>query len=112
MRRHRSPIQGAHQLLWLPAKSGRKAPAALSVRPSQDACGLMLHDGDDMPAETSISSDKIRILLLEGVNDSGMDLIASSGFRNVERLAKALDGEALRAAVERVDLVGIRSRTQ
>ena len=65
-----------------------------------------------MPAETSTSRDRARILLLEGVNDSAVDLIAGSGFKNIARLAKALDAEALRAAVEGVDLLGIRSRTQ
>jgi D-3-phosphoglycerate dehydrogenase len=65
-----------------------------------------------MPAETSTSRDRARILLLEGVNDSAVDLIAGSGFKNIARLAKALDAEALRAAVDGVDLLGIRSRTQ
>jgi D-3-phosphoglycerate dehydrogenase len=65
-----------------------------------------------MPAQPSMSSDPIKILLLEGVNDSGVDLIAGAGFANIERLAKALDGEALRKAVAGIDLLGIRSRTQ
>ncbi len=53
-----------------------------------------------------------KVLLLEGVNDSAVDLFASAGFANVERLTKALDGEALRRAVKGVSLLGIRSRTQ
>jgi D-3-phosphoglycerate dehydrogenase len=65
-----------------------------------------------MPTETSTSRDRARILLLEGVNDSAVDLISGSGFKNIARLAKALDAEALRAAVGGVDLLGIRSRTQ
>ena len=68
--------------------------------------------GDDMPAETSTSRDLVRVLLLEGVNDSAVDLIASSGLKNIARLAKALDAEALRAAVDGIELLGIRSRTQ
>jgi D-3-phosphoglycerate dehydrogenase len=72
---------------------------------------LLCH-GDDMPAETSASRDRARILLLEGVNDSAVDLIAGSGFKNIARLAKALGADALRAAVEGTELLGIRSRTQ
>jgi D-3-phosphoglycerate dehydrogenase len=73
---------------------------------------LSVDHGDGMPTETSTSRDRARILLLEGVNDSAVDLIAGSGFKNIARLAKALDAEALRAAVGGVDLLGIRSRTQ
>ena len=65
-----------------------------------------------MPAEPSMSRDLVKVLLLEGVNDSAVELIAGSGFTNIERLAKALDADALRAAVEGVELLGIRSRTQ
>jgi D-3-phosphoglycerate dehydrogenase / 2-oxoglutarate reductase len=65
-----------------------------------------------MPADTSTSGDRAKILLLEGVNDSAVDLIAGSGFKNIARLAKALDADALRAAVEGIELLGIRSRTQ
>src|SRR5213078_4165429 len=65
-----------------------------------------------MSAEIPMSRDQVRVLLLEGVNDSAVDLIASSGFRNIQRLAKALDADALHAAVESIDLLGIRSRTQ
>ena len=65
-----------------------------------------------MPAETSMSRDLVKVLLLEGVNDSAVELVASSGFKSIERLAKALDADALRAAVEGIELLGIRSRTQ
>jgi D-3-phosphoglycerate dehydrogenase len=59
-----------------------------------------------------MSRDLVKVLLLEGVNDSAVELIASSGFKSIERLAKALDADALRAAVEAIELLGIRSRTQ
>ena len=45
----------------------------------------------------SLLKDKIRVLLLEGVNDSAVKLITDAGYSNVERLPKALDGEALKA---------------
>ena len=62
--------------------------------------------------QLSLSKDKIRVLLLEGVNDSAVQLIENAGYSNVTRLPKALDGDALREAVKGVHLLGIRSRTQ
>jgi D-3-phosphoglycerate dehydrogenase len=59
----------------------------------------------------SSARDEIRVLLLEGVNQSAADLIAASGFTNVTRLPTALEGRALRNAVRDVNLLGIRSRT-
>ena len=63
-------------------------------------------------AQLSLSKDKIRVLLLEGVNDSAVALFDAAGYSNVERLPKALDGDALREAVKGVHMLGIRSRTQ
>jgi len=60
----------------------------------------------------SLPKDKIRILLLEGVADSGVALLGGAGYENVTRLPKALDGDALREAVKGVHILGIRSRTQ
>jgi D-3-phosphoglycerate dehydrogenase len=61
-----------------------------------------------MPAA---NAEKTKLLLLENVNDSAVELLASSGFSEIARLPKALEGEALRAAVKDVSLLGIRSRT-
>jgi D-3-phosphoglycerate dehydrogenase len=58
-----------------------------------------------------LAKDKFRVLLLEGVNQSAVDLITSCGYTNVTRLPKALEGSALREAVEGMNLLGIRSRT-
>ena len=60
----------------------------------------------------SLSKDKIRVLLLEGVNDSAVQLIDAAGYSNMTRLSRALEGEALKEAVKGVHLLGIRSRTQ
>ena len=62
--------------------------------------------------QLSLPKDKIRILLLEGVNDSAALMMRAAGYSSVERLPKALDGDALREAVKGVHLLGIRSRTQ
>lgn len=65
-----------------------------------------------MPANFLLPKDQVKILLLEGVNDSALELFIHSGYSNVERLSKALDGNELREAIKGVDLIGIRSRTQ
>lgn len=62
--------------------------------------------------EFSLAKDKIRILLLEGVNDSAVHTLTDAGYSSVTRLSKALDGEALKEAIKGVHLLGIRSRTQ
>ncbi|WP_245454111.1 phosphoglycerate dehydrogenase [Aquabacter cavernae] len=59
----------------------------------------------------SLAKDKIRVLLLEGVNDSAVELMTNAGYTNLTRLPKALDGEALKEAVKGVHILGIRSRT-
>jgi D-3-phosphoglycerate dehydrogenase / 2-oxoglutarate reductase len=56
-------------------------------------------------------TEKTKLLLLEGVNDSAVELLRSSGFSAIERLPKALEGDALRKALKGISLLGIRSRT-
>jgi D-3-phosphoglycerate dehydrogenase / 2-oxoglutarate reductase len=68
--------------------------------------------GDDMPSNVPSSKGRIRTLLLEGVNDSAVELFVNSDFTNIERLPKALDADGLLQAIKGVDLLGIRSRTQ
>ena len=65
-----------------------------------------------MTASTPPSKADLKVLLLEGVNDSAVELFANAGYRNIERLPKALDPDELREAIRHVDLIGIRSRTQ
>jgi D-3-phosphoglycerate dehydrogenase len=65
----------------------------------------------DTPA-LSLPKDKIRVLMLEGVNDSALARFDHAGYTNLERLPKALDGEALIDAVKGVHILGIRSRTR
>ena len=60
----------------------------------------------------SLPKDKIRVLLLEGVNDSAVARFHAAGYSNLERLPKALDGAALTDALKGVHILGIRSRTQ
>jgi D-3-phosphoglycerate dehydrogenase len=65
-----------------------------------------------MPSSDFSPKESARILLLEGVNDSAVELFVSSNFSNIERLPKALDADGLLQAIRGVDLLGIRSRTQ
>ncbi|MCF4125960.1 phosphoglycerate dehydrogenase [Methylobacterium sp. SyP6R] len=65
-----------------------------------------------MADKLSLPKDKIRVLLLEGINDSAVALLEASGYVTVTRLAKALDPADLHQALKGVHIVGIRSRTQ
>lgn len=56
--------------------------------------------------------DKIKILLLEGISDTAVNTLKAAGYSNIERHAKALEGQALRDALRGASMVGIRSRTQ
>jgi D-3-phosphoglycerate dehydrogenase len=60
----------------------------------------------------SLPRDRIKVLLLEGVNDSAADLMVQAGYSNLKRLPKALDADALRSALRGVHVLGIRSRTR
>ncbi len=68
----------------------------------------------NLPAQTTLSlaKDKIRILLLEGINDSAVGMMKAAGYTNLERHAKALEGDALIEAIKGVHILGIRSRTR
>jgi D-3-phosphoglycerate dehydrogenase / 2-oxoglutarate reductase len=63
-------------------------------------------------SQSSPTKDTVRVLLLEGISDSALELFHAAGYRHVERLAKALDGAALTEALAGVHVLGIRSRTQ
>jgi D-3-phosphoglycerate dehydrogenase len=65
-----------------------------------------------MTDQLSLPKDKIRVLLLEGVNDSAVDLMIQSGYRNLERHATALDPAELTRKLAGVHVLGIRSRTE
>ena len=60
----------------------------------------------------SLPKQKIRILLLENVNESAVRLFDANGYSEVERLTKALGPDDLKRALSGVHMLGIRSRTQ
>jgi hypothetical protein len=59
----------------------------------------------------SLATDRIPVLLLEGVSGTAVQAFAVTG-HNLVRLPKALNGEALTAPLKGVGLLGIRSRTR
>ena len=63
-------------------------------------------------SDFSLSKDRIKILLLEGVSDTAVSLFEEQGYASITRLPKALDGDALIEALRGVHILGIRSRTQ
>ncbi|WP_226649117.1 phosphoglycerate dehydrogenase [Microbulbifer variabilis] len=67
------------------------------------------HNSDQ---KKSLQKDKIRILLLEGVHQSAIDLLASRGYTNVEYLKTSLPEDQLIEKIADAHFIGIRSRTQ
>ncbi|KWV47677.1 D-3-phosphoglycerate dehydrogenase [Bradyrhizobium macuxiense] len=60
----------------------------------------------------SLPKTKIRVLLLEGVNDSAARMFEANGYTELQRLPKALGREELKQALSGIHMLGIRSRTQ
>src|ERR1700712_1520994 len=76
---------------------GPNCPTSLSIK------GHRVVDSIHLPSsQLSLSKDKIRVLLLEGVNDSAVQMIETAGYSNVTRLPKALEGDALKEAIKGV----------
>ncbi|WEM42727.1 phosphoglycerate dehydrogenase [Photobacterium sp. DA100] len=63
-------------------------------------------------AKVSLEKDKIKILLLEGVHPSAIEVLQQAGYSNIEYHKGSLSGDELLAAIEDAHFVGIRSRTQ
>ena len=59
----------------------------------------------------SLDKDKIKVLLLEGVNPSAVDSFHRAGYNQVEYLKGALDHDELIEKIKDVHFIGIRSRT-
>lgn len=63
-------------------------------------------------AKHSLDKDKIKILLLEGVHQSAVDVFERAGYTNIEYHKASLGEEALIASIKDAHFVGLRSRTQ
>jgi D-3-phosphoglycerate dehydrogenase len=60
----------------------------------------------------SLSKDKIKVLLLEGVHENAVSEFASHGYASIERLPHALAEAELIERIQGVHLLGIRSATK
>jgi D-3-phosphoglycerate dehydrogenase len=58
-----------------------------------------------------MTSEKIKVVLLEGIDAAGREMLAAEGFA-VEALPKALEGKALKDAAAGAQVLGIRSKTR
>lgn len=65
-----------------------------------------------MAERLSVPKDRLRVLLLENINQSAVELFRAAGYTNLTHLTKALDGRELKEALQGVHMLGIRSRTQ
>ncbi len=61
---------------------------------------------------TSLDKSKIKIVLLEGVHASALELLRAEGYSNIDYLKTALGGDELIERIKDAHFVGIRSRTQ
>lgn len=62
--------------------------------------------------QTSLPKDKIKVLLLEGVHDSAVQLFRRQGYTNLEILQTSLSEDDLCERIREAHIVGIRSRSQ
>jgi D-3-phosphoglycerate dehydrogenase len=60
----------------------------------------------------SVPKDRLRVVLVEGIAETAVGGLAAAGYANVERIAGAPSGEALRRLIKDVHVLGIRSNTR
>ncbi|QIR13548.1 phosphoglycerate dehydrogenase [Shewanella aestuarii] len=63
-------------------------------------------------AKHSLDKDKIKILLLEGVHQSAVDVFERAGYSNIEYHKASLGEDQLLESIKDAHFVGLRSRTQ
>ncbi|MCG3723407.1 phosphoglycerate dehydrogenase [Vibrio cincinnatiensis] len=62
-------------------------------------------------AKVSLEKDKIKILLLEGLHPSSVEVLQAAGYSNIEYHKGSLEEAELIEAIQDVHFIGIRSRT-
>ena len=65
-----------------------------------------------MDTKTSYPKEKIKILLLENISEVTVNNFRKAGYKQVEKLTKALPERDLIAAIKDCHILGIRSKTQ
>ena len=59
----------------------------------------------------SVPKEKLKVVLLEGIHSSAVDVLRNDGYTNVDIYKQSLSGDELARAIEGAHFVGIRSRT-
>lgn len=59
-----------------------------------------------------LSKDEIKIILLEGVHESAVEVFKNQGYNNIEQLRMSLSVEDLKVKVADAHIIGIRSNSQ
>jgi D-3-phosphoglycerate dehydrogenase len=60
----------------------------------------------------SLSKDKIKIVLLEGIHPRAVRLFGEYDYNNIDIFKTTLSGNELRTAIQNAHMIGIRSRTK
>ena len=63
-------------------------------------------------AHFSLTKDKIKILLLEGLHPSSLEVLENAGYSNIECLKTSLPEDELIEKIKDVHFIGIRSRSE
>lgn len=59
----------------------------------------------------SVPKEKLKVVLLEGIDSSAVDVLRNDGYTNVDSFRQSLSGAELARAIEGAHFLGIRSRT-
>jgi D-3-phosphoglycerate dehydrogenase len=62
-------------------------------------------------SDKSLAKDKIKILLLEGLHQTAVNVFNENGYNNIEYIKGSLSDKDLKEKIANVHFVGIRSRT-
>ncbi|MEJ2051491.1 MAG: NAD(P)-dependent oxidoreductase, partial [Calditrichota bacterium] len=65
-----------------------------------------------MKTSHSLSKEKIKILLLEGVHPYALEIFREYGYTNIENIPTTLDQNALREKIKDIFILGVRSRSR
>lgn len=60
----------------------------------------------------SLGKEQIKVLLLESINESAVNLLHENGYTNIESFPAALDNDELIDKIRDVHMIGIRSRSE
>ncbi len=59
----------------------------------------------------SVPKEKLKVVLLEGIHASAVDVLRNDGYTNIDTYKQSLSGDELARAIEGAHFLGIRSRT-